>query len=357
MPDPIPSDDLYARLGVAPDADTPTIERAWRALLKRHHPDVAGLDSLEAAKRINVAHDWLCQPERRARYDAARRSKQNAVAGRARPRGGFPTTPTRSRPAPPAARPTQRDGLDERFGTAAAGIRDLLEQAPRLTRDDLDRLSVSAPIELAPDLRRFVPPDLWTRIAGLDDLLAARLPRAVTGNANALAAARSFGHSLVLELFLWLHCEDPEEVLELMQRGWQAAVSQPRYGPNGAEVAALIRRFEVATDTEAEALLQGWEQAGIQANPWPANVESDEYAALAISAALARRDAAAAPRLDHVRADRQTPIRDAFARSAHVTALRPLFSRREYAPLSAVWDGVARRNRPEPRPTATVRRA
>src|SRR5215207_7963884 len=63
----LPEDDLYARLEVDVNASPEAIEVAWRALLKRHHPDVAGLDR---AKRINVAHDWLSDPTLRARYDA-----------------------------------------------------------------------------------------------------------------------------------------------------------------------------------------------------------------------------------------------------------------------------------------------
>ncbi len=75
MPRPlVPDEDLYARLEVAVDASPEAIELAWRALLKRHHPDVAGEDaaSLERAKRINVAHDWLGDPVLRERYDRER---------------------------------------------------------------------------------------------------------------------------------------------------------------------------------------------------------------------------------------------------------------------------------------------
>ncbi|HXG39559.1 MAG TPA: DnaJ domain-containing protein, partial [Candidatus Limnocylindrales bacterium] len=68
----VPSDDLYARLDVDPDASFEVIEIAWRAQLKRFHPDVAGEAGLEATKRINVAHDWLSDPELRARYDRER---------------------------------------------------------------------------------------------------------------------------------------------------------------------------------------------------------------------------------------------------------------------------------------------
>jgi curved DNA-binding protein CbpA len=38
----LPPDDLYARLELSIDASPEAIEVAWRALLKRHHPDVAG---------------------------------------------------------------------------------------------------------------------------------------------------------------------------------------------------------------------------------------------------------------------------------------------------------------------------
>src|SRR6185295_8359574 len=68
----LPTDDLYARLELPPDAAPEAIEIAWRALLKVHHPDVAGEASLEIAKRINIAHDWLADPDLRARYDRSR---------------------------------------------------------------------------------------------------------------------------------------------------------------------------------------------------------------------------------------------------------------------------------------------
>ena len=75
MPAPlVPDDDLYARLEVASDASPEAIELAWRALLKLHHPDVAGdgPEALDRAKRINVAHDWLSDRDLRARYDLDR---------------------------------------------------------------------------------------------------------------------------------------------------------------------------------------------------------------------------------------------------------------------------------------------
>ena len=71
MPESMPDFDLYAVLGVSPDADAEAIRAAHREAVRAVHPDVAGDDD-EQAKRLNVARDWLLDPGRRARYDAAR---------------------------------------------------------------------------------------------------------------------------------------------------------------------------------------------------------------------------------------------------------------------------------------------
>jgi hypothetical protein len=69
----IPNFDLYAELEVDPRASVPTIEAAWRSLSKRFHPDVVGTQAAEEhAKRLNIARDWLIDPDLRALYDAQR---------------------------------------------------------------------------------------------------------------------------------------------------------------------------------------------------------------------------------------------------------------------------------------------
>src|SRR6266567_2122575 len=86
----LPVDDLYARLELPIDASFEAVEIAWRALLKRHHPDVAGPGTDELAKRINVAHDWLSDPAMRARYDGERhphRGSAGAPGARRTPHG------------------------------------------------------------------------------------------------------------------------------------------------------------------------------------------------------------------------------------------------------------------------------
>ena len=74
MPESIPDFDLYAELGVAPDADAVAIRAAHRDAVRRVHPDLSALDDADGdpAKRLNVARDWLTDPARRARYDESR---------------------------------------------------------------------------------------------------------------------------------------------------------------------------------------------------------------------------------------------------------------------------------------------
>ena len=75
------SKSLYAVLNVAPDADPAVIEAAYKALIKKYHPDMlagpAGGD-LRRAAEINEAFQVLRDPDRRARYDQDERARQDA---------------------------------------------------------------------------------------------------------------------------------------------------------------------------------------------------------------------------------------------------------------------------------------
>ncbi len=101
----IPSLDLYRELEVDPGASPEAIEAAYRSLMKRHHPDRAGPDGLARAKRLNVAREWLVDPERRARYDAARGTlRLEARRSTTRPPSPAPapgSTPVSSHRPPP----------------------------------------------------------------------------------------------------------------------------------------------------------------------------------------------------------------------------------------------------------------
>jgi len=113
----IPTVDLYRQLEVDPAASVETIDAAWKSLLKRHHPDVtadAGA-AHERVKRLNLAHEWLSDPERRALYDRSRRRPGVVVVPR------VPNSPAgRPRPAP-AAPPAGGGRSTSGAQTAGAG--------------------------------------------------------------------------------------------------------------------------------------------------------------------------------------------------------------------------------------------
>lgn len=67
--------DYYKVLGISRDADERTLKRAYRQLIKQHHPDKAhaqGTSKEEAEKKmaaINEAYEVLSDPELKTRYD------------------------------------------------------------------------------------------------------------------------------------------------------------------------------------------------------------------------------------------------------------------------------------------------
>jgi len=67
----MPTKDYYEVLGVARDASAEEIKRAYRALARRHHPDVADDKTVaeHLFKEINEAYEVLSDPEKRAQYD------------------------------------------------------------------------------------------------------------------------------------------------------------------------------------------------------------------------------------------------------------------------------------------------
>ncbi|TWB25383.1 DnaJ C-terminal domain-containing protein [Nitrospirillum bahiense] len=78
--------DPYALLGVARDADEKTIRSAYRALAKKHHPDLnPGKPEAEAKfKEIAAAYALLSDAEKRARFD---RGEIDATGAETAPRG------------------------------------------------------------------------------------------------------------------------------------------------------------------------------------------------------------------------------------------------------------------------------
>lgn len=64
--------DLYEVMQLSPNADTDTIERVYRILAQRYHPD-SSTGNQELFLRLCEAHRILSNPELRAKYDARHR--------------------------------------------------------------------------------------------------------------------------------------------------------------------------------------------------------------------------------------------------------------------------------------------
>jgi curved DNA-binding protein len=86
--------DYYDVLGVSRDADADELQRAFRMLARRHHPDISKApDAEDRFKEINEAYHVLSDPETRRRYDRFGpdfRKVPEGYEGAARPREGGP---------------------------------------------------------------------------------------------------------------------------------------------------------------------------------------------------------------------------------------------------------------------------
>ncbi|HEU0244129.1 MAG TPA: J domain-containing protein [Candidatus Limnocylindrales bacterium] len=340
----LPDDDLYARLEVAVDASPEAIEVAWRALLRRHHPDVAGSHpaALERAKRINVAHDWLSDPGLRARYDAERLGLGPIARGGARRPGYRPRVarhPWAHQPGSRAtsARPSTRPDLVR--GDPAERLARFLARVERLTPDELDRLAAAEPPPIAflATVRRFLSPEAMQAFADAEAELVRRVPPDRWAEVGLREGLLGVAAELVLAPSLDDLLAEPfrGRARERLLRAWEASLDQPRHGPNGAGVEAVRARVARLTREELAAFLRGSQGIDGADRPWPESLDREEDEALRISALLAERDVAAAIAVAGLAPGTATRARRLAARLGHVTALRHAFPPAVYAGLVA----------------------
>ncbi len=327
---PLPADDLYVRLGVPRDASPEAIDLAWRGLLRKHHPDVAGDEALELAKRINIAHDWLADPDLRRRYD---RERGSSIRSGRSPRGGqgHDPPPQHVHRSPP---------------TTAEQVASVVSRVGRLSADELDRLALAepAPIAFLATLRRFVVPELQDVLDGAERVALAGLPplaaRHDLATRDAIVGRLA---DIVLGDVLDEILGDPAGpwARERLTRGWDAAVGQPRYGPATLAVGALLERLRDLTRDDLRALALTGTRDRLGRTPWPPATSPDEDDALRVSSELAVRDAAAAIKASDGVGERQLGAANrAAGRIAHLLVLRHAFPVAVFERHAAPWLGV-----------------
>lgn len=70
---------FYELLGVANNAPPDIIQAAWRAQVRKWHPDIAGEEGEERTRAINEAYATLSDPDRRDEYDKALRGEPSSA--------------------------------------------------------------------------------------------------------------------------------------------------------------------------------------------------------------------------------------------------------------------------------------
>nr|WP_256128114.1 J domain-containing protein [Arthrobacter sp. SDTb3-6] len=102
--------DFYAVLHLGPDATGAEVGRAYRSLMRRHHPDTRPSPATseqaclerEQLTQIMDAYTVLADPVQRARYDRGQLAKAGAAASHPGPSNGArvfkPGSPTHGQP-------------------------------------------------------------------------------------------------------------------------------------------------------------------------------------------------------------------------------------------------------------------
>lgn len=92
-PDPGLDQDFYEALQISPNAENETIQRVYRLLAQRYHPDNQQTGNEARFELIHNAYLTLSDPELRARYDVryqeARRNRWRSIASSVQPENEF----------------------------------------------------------------------------------------------------------------------------------------------------------------------------------------------------------------------------------------------------------------------------
>jgi curved DNA-binding protein CbpA len=275
-----PGFDPFAVLGVGADADAVVIQLAYRARIRAVHPDVAGPAGLEAAKRLNLARDWLLDPERRAQLSWSSAAGRSESGQRTRPGKGFRRAHAWGR-----ARRTHADGGSSPHRASTSGqtaerLHHLLRAIRSLSPDERARVNYSLGESRPPSFDAYEPylgADLAARSRalrveverawehGIDEPAPYLHPlgRIVPSGflvANAYAQWILLGDVLREELGdAAYRREHLYDAFAARCRGpWEGSVGHARYGPHGPRVKALLRAAQGLPANSWQRMAAAW---------------------------------------------------------------------------------------------------
>jgi hypothetical protein len=210
-----------------------------------------------------------------------------------------------------------------------------------LGADDLDRMAMAdpAPIAFGATIQRFLPDDRRAALEAIEAEIDQRLPPTALARHGIRDTVHAYAAELVLAPFLDALLSEPfrARTRERLCRGWEAAVDQPRYGPNSDAVRDMIGRLQALDPVGVAGLARHGGRDRLGEDPWPPGTSPEDDEVLRVSSALAARDAAAAVAgsgLDRRVVDR---ARRAAARIAHLLVLRHAFAKGTFDALTAPW--------------------
>jgi hypothetical protein len=219
-----------------------------------------------------------------------------------------------------------------------------LDRVATLEPDAIDRLACAEPppIAFGATIARFLPPDRLAALEAMEGAVDARLDPLAAQRPGVRDAVEGFGTELVLGPFLDDLLSEPfrERTRERLTRGWEAAVGQPRYGPNSEGVRALLGRLMVldAAGVAALAAAIGRDRGDDRTDdPWPPGASPDDDEALRVSSVLAAQDASASIPVGVTDRATLSRARQSSERLAHLLVLRTAFAPAAFDSLTRPW--------------------
>jgi hypothetical protein len=282
-----PDFDPFELLGVDASADAATIDKAYKARIRFVHPDIAGIAGLDETKRLNVAREWLLDPELRAQlpkptpawWSRTRKPPPPPPPPPPHPSWDQGTAPPAQPPPPPRPQwtydPFEDDPVAFDFGPHTDELRAFFESIRSLSQDERARVTYSLGDEPPFPFDEFqddLGERLWSRSQALQDAIAKvwherddegpplLFPRGrVFG--NGAVVANVFAPWILLGEAISQRTADLDSITNMASRAtssWKASVGQVRYGTYEREVVAFLGDAAGLSVTSAERLAKAW---------------------------------------------------------------------------------------------------